>query len=237
MLCNVTIGVPHCFVYASYTRKLDEWKMKVRVATKIGTFGYLVEYGTDKRLSKYSTIGATVSVGVPSGITLKIRFTRSSQSFIFPIHLSEELIPSAVFYATVTPLISWLLIKQLIIEPLNRAKKEREIEKTKDLNKKRMAEKQKEANAAVDLMGALYERVKREEEEREGLVIIEALYGNFTESDVDDEARITSSIIDVTIPVQCLVKESKLILHNTNKVSSKLCFEDTNNIFKPIISE
>lgn len=220
MLCNVTIGIPHCFVYASYTRKLDEWKMKVRVATKIGTFGYLVEYGTDLRLSKYSTVGATVTLGVPSGVTLKIRVTRSTQSFIFPIHLSEEMIPSAVFYATVTPVISWLLIKQLIIEPLNRAKKKRELEKARDLNKSRMTAKQKEASAAVDLMTSMHERIRREEEEKEGLVIVQALYGNLRDSDIDDEPQITSTIIDVTIPVQCLVKDSKLILHNINKVTN-----------------
>lgn len=218
MACNVTIGIPHCFVFASYTHKLDDWKMKVRFATKIGTFGYLVEYGTDKRLSKYSTVGATVTLGVPSGVVLKIRVTRSTQSFIFPIHLSEEIVPAAVFYATVTPLISWVLIKQLVIEPLNRAKKKREMEKTRDLNKNRMAAKQKEATAAVELMASLHERIRREEVEKGGLVIDLALYGNLRDSDVDDEPQITSTIIDVTIPVQCLVRDSKLILHNSQKV-------------------
>lgn len=73
MLINITIGVPHCFVFTSYTRKLEDYKMKIRVATKIGTFGFLVEYGAEKRISKYSSIGATVIFGVPTGVTLRLK--------------------------------------------------------------------------------------------------------------------------------------------------------------------
>lgn len=36
MAVNMTIGIPHCFIFASYTRKLKEYEMKVRVATKYG---------------------------------------------------------------------------------------------------------------------------------------------------------------------------------------------------------
>lgn len=38
-----------------------------------GTFGFLAEYGAEKKVSKYSSIVATVSCGVPTGVTLKIK--------------------------------------------------------------------------------------------------------------------------------------------------------------------
>ena len=73
--CNlsITLGVPHCYLSASYTRKFLDQELKLRVAGKIGTFGYMAEYGAEKKVSKYSSVVATVSLGVPSGVTLKLK--------------------------------------------------------------------------------------------------------------------------------------------------------------------
>ncbi|KDQ65327.1 DnaJ-like protein subfamily C member 11, partial [Zootermopsis nevadensis] len=96
-----------------------------------------------------------------------------------------------------------------------------------------MAEKKKEASAAVELMRATFARVRSNEEAKRGLVIIKALYGRHM--DVADlgrrgsgeeegrEAGTTADlehldeVIDVTIPLQCLVKDSKLTLHDASK--------------------
>lgn len=118
-------------------RKLAEHEMKLRLAAKIGTFGYMVEYGAEKKVSKYSTVVASVSIGSPNGVTLKVKLIRSSQSYIFPIHLSEDIIPAAVFYATVTPLLAWFVVKKCIIEPMNAEQRKREIDRIKETNKKR----------------------------------------------------------------------------------------------------
>lgn len=65
------------------------------------------------------------------------RITRSTQSFIFPIHLSEEVVPAAIFYASVTPLLLWLLVRKSIIEPMNESEKQKNIDKAKEANKQR----------------------------------------------------------------------------------------------------
>lgn len=65
------------------------------------------------------------------------RLIRSTQSYIFPIHLSEDIIPAAVFYATVTPLLAWFVVKKVIIEPMNAEQKQRDIDRIKETNKKR----------------------------------------------------------------------------------------------------
>lgn len=67
-----------------------------------------------------------------------IRLIRSTQSYIFPIHLSEDIIPAAVFYATVTPLVAWFVVKKVIIEPMNADQKQRDIDRNKETNKKRL---------------------------------------------------------------------------------------------------
>lgn len=85
-----------------------------------------------------------------------------------------------------------------------------------------MEEKKREAKAAVDLMKAAYERSRREEENRNGLIIVTAVYGKNADIVSKDASNATpeqlSEVIDVTIPLQCLVKNSQLILHESSKV-------------------
>ncbi|XP_055630743.1 dnaJ homolog subfamily C member 11 [Toxorhynchites rutilus septentrionalis] len=222
---SATLGIPHCYITASYTRKMVEQEMKLRVALKGGTFGFLAEYGAEKKVSKYSSVMATVSMGVPTGVILKIKIIRSSQTFLFPIHLSEEIIPAAIFYATITPLLTYFVLKKTIIDPMNEASKQRNIEKVKETNRTRMAEKRREAESAIALMGAMYERVRNEEQKRKGLIIVTALYGKFTENEkVSIEQRDEmgfiqhkQNVIDVKIPLQCLVKDSRLTLYGSTK--------------------
>jgi len=218
---NVTclLGVPHCFISASYMRRFIEQEMKLRLAAKVGTFGFMTEYGAEKKVSKYSSLHATVLIGVPSGVTLKVKYTRSSQSYIFPIHLSEEIIPAAVFYATVTPLIAWFVLKKAIIDPMNAEHKKRKIDKAKEQNKTRLAERRKEAESAVSLMSATYDRIVIDEEKKRGLIIIRAVYGRAEDIAALSEEAISENleIVDVKVALQCLVKDSRLVLQKSSK--------------------
>ena len=58
--------------------------------SRVGTFGTLLEYGIERRLTPHSNLGATMVVGIPFGVTLKIKLTRASQTYTFPIHLADE---------------------------------------------------------------------------------------------------------------------------------------------------
>ncbi|XP_031640868.1 dnaJ homolog subfamily C member 11 [Contarinia nasturtii] len=220
MLVTCSVGIPHSFISASYTKKLIDYELKLRLAGKVGTFGYMAEYGAEKKVSKYSSVVASVSIGQPTGVTMKLKLIRSSQTYVFPIHLSEDIIPAAVFYATVTPLVAWFVVKKCIIERMDAEQKQRDIDRIKETNKKRMAEKKREAEAAVDLMSVQYERNCSEEERRNGLLIVSAIYGKFSDnSSSDSSSSITTGnqTIDVKIPLQCLVKDGKLTLQESGK--------------------
>jgi DnaJ family protein C protein 11 len=45
----------------------------VTVYSRAGTFGAIVEYGAEKKVSQHSWLAASVAVGIPSGVTLKIK--------------------------------------------------------------------------------------------------------------------------------------------------------------------
>ena len=51
------------------------------------------------------------------------RLSRASQTYLFPIHLTDQLLPSAVFYATVGPLLLYVAVHRLIVIPYTRAQK------------------------------------------------------------------------------------------------------------------
>lgn len=86
-----------------------------------------------------------------------------------------------------------------------------------------MSEKKREAEAAIDLMSVQYERNCLEEERRNGLLILSAIYGK-----IDDEFKFDSNptndnhVIDVKIPLQCLVRDSKLIIQENGKVTKHI---------------
>uniref|UniRef100_A0A7N6BQ73 J domain-containing protein n=1 Tax=Anabas testudineus TaxID=64144 RepID=A0A7N6BQ73_ANATE len=192
------LGIPHTFMMMSYQYKFqDEDQTKIKGSVKSGFFGTVVEYGAERKISRHSVLGATVSVGVPQGVSLKIKLNRASQTYFFPIHLTDQLLPSAVFYATVGPLVFYLAIQQLIIRPYVQAQKEQDLEKQRESSASNIAKKKQEAEAAVSL------------------IILNAWYGKFVTDNSRKHER--AKVIDVTVPLQCLVKDSKLILTEATK--------------------
>uniref|UniRef100_A0A2K6UWA2 DnaJ heat shock protein family (Hsp40) member C11 n=1 Tax=Saimiri boliviensis boliviensis TaxID=39432 RepID=A0A2K6UWA2_SAIBB len=112
------------------------------------------------------------------------------------------LLPSAVFYATVGPLVVYFAMHRLIIKPyLRRA--------WRGPNHVILVLWQ------VRLMQESVRRIIEAEESRMGLIIVNAWYGKF----VNDKSRKSEKVkvIDVTVPLQCLVKDSKLILTEASK--------------------
>ncbi|XP_039956319.1 dnaJ homolog subfamily C member 11 [Bactrocera neohumeralis] len=211
---SFVIGFPHIYLSAAYTRKMIENELKLKLAAKLGTFGFLAEYGAEKKISKYSSVFAAVSLGIPSGVMLKFKIVRSNQSYIFPIHLSEEIVPAAVFYATVTPVLMWFFIKKSILDPMRLDQKNADIEKAKRSNEQRLTRQRQEARSAIELMQHTYERIVSEESSRGGLIITSATYGQLEESSSNFQ---NNASVDVTIPLQCLVKDGTLILYQSSK--------------------
>ncbi|XP_023162499.1 dnaJ homolog subfamily C member 11 [Drosophila hydei] len=211
---SFVIGTPHMYFGVSYTRKMLENEMKLKLATKVGTFGFLGEYGVEKKVSKYSSVIATVSIGVPSGVILKLKIIRSNQSYVFPIHLSDEIVPAAVFYATVTPIIAWFFVKKTIMDPMEADRKSIEVERSKRQNEQRLAAKKSEAMAAIHLMQSTYNRIINEEQARRGLIIKRAIYGCINEGTSQFKPETSH---DVTVPIQCLVRDGTLQLYESSK--------------------
>uniref|UniRef100_A0A8D0CP05 DnaJ homolog subfamily C member 11 n=1 Tax=Sander lucioperca TaxID=283035 RepID=A0A8D0CP05_SANLU len=201
------LGVPHSYLMMSYQYKFqDEDQTKVKGSVKTGWFGTVVEYGAERKISRHSVLSATVSIGVPQGVTLKIKLARASQTYLFPVHLTDQLLPSAVFYATVGPLLVYMAIHRLIVIPYTQAQKEQDLELQRKSSATDIAKKKHEAESAVTLRTVCY---------CPGLIILNAWYGKFVSDTSQKQEK--AKVIDVTVPLQCLVKDSKLILTEASK--------------------
>lgn len=85
--------------------------------------------------------------------------------------------PAPIFYATVVPLVIYVVVKKGFVEPFLREERSKKLEKQKQDNFNKLLEKRKEAVAAQELMMASYNRIRDEESNKKGLVIIKAIYG------------------------------------------------------------
>ncbi|XP_050429848.1 dnaJ homolog subfamily C member 11 [Adelges cooleyi] len=220
-MCKLEVGFAPA-ISILYTWKFIEQDMLLRIYVKAGILNSKLEYGVEKKVSKFNTFAATVQIDVLNGVTLKLKFVRAGQTYIFPILLSHDIIAAPIFYATFVPFVSWFVAKNIILDPIMKEYKNREINKQREMNKKRMAQLRQEALSAINLMMATMERIVREETEKRGLIIILARYGNAelirkSGQSFDEGSTLQPNIIDVTVPLQCLVKDSQLILHTTTK--------------------
>ncbi|KAM7312411.1 dnaJ homolog subfamily C member 11 isoform X2 [Ixodes scapularis] len=121
-VASLQFGIPNTFAMMSYIYKFpDEGRLKGSI--KVGTFGAVVEYGCERKISQHNTVGASMVIGIPTGITLKLKLNRASQTYMFPILLSEEPLPSAIFYGTITPLVGWYILQTFVIVPYTERQK------------------------------------------------------------------------------------------------------------------
>lgn len=88
--------------------------------------------------------------------------------------------PSPVFYGTVAPLIVYVVVKNLIVDPYFKVREAEKAKKQKEACVGDVMKRRKEALAAVELMEAAYLRAIAEEHAKNGLVIVKAYYGNLS---------------------------------------------------------
>lgn len=95
----------------SFAHRFNKDASRLNVALVISSQGNIaVEYGCDTTILDINSVGASIAFSVPSGVTLKFRFSRANQELNVPIYLSDELHSAPVFYGTMLPLIAYYLL-------------------------------------------------------------------------------------------------------------------------------
>uniref|UniRef100_A0A673MFA6 DnaJ homolog subfamily C member 11 n=1 Tax=Sinocyclocheilus rhinocerous TaxID=307959 RepID=A0A673MFA6_9TELE len=221
-------------IYGKRGLEVEGWEVVERKRTPVEIreeYERLQREREERRLQQRTNPKGTISVGIDA-TDLFDRYEEDYEEIsgggsgglphieINRMHISQllfrnQLLPSAVFYATVGPLVFYLAIQRLVIRPYLRAQQEQELEKQRESSASDIAKKKQEAEAAVLLMQESVRRIIEAEESRMGLIILNAWYGKFVTDNSRKHER--ARVIDVTVPLQCLVKDSKLVLTEASK--------------------
>ncbi|KAK5581141.1 hypothetical protein RB653_001169 [Dictyostelium firmibasis] len=143
-----------------------------------------------------------------------------------PIYADISLTTSLVFFTL--PAVTLSLIKLLVVKPLMKKKEQRKILEKKEKYAEQSRKAKRKAEMDIKLVQQLVENKVLKEKTKNGLIIQEAIYGKLDEKidHLDPFSVEFPPTIDVTIPLQYLVEDSKLVLHSNNKKSDLLGFWD-----------
>ena len=196
-----------------------ESKYSLKAGALAGTEGLTAFYGAEQEVAVLTRIGGMVLMGTDEGVVLKLRFIRALMTFTVRIHISHVVSIPAVFYASMVPLVLYGCFKAFAVAPLLQRQRQKEFEDKKAEKEKEVMKKKKEAESAIELMKETVERVINSERARQGLLILEASYGKLFGTEDDSSHFSSPKVIDVHIPLQCLVVDSKLILRENTKAN------------------
>ncbi|XP_065177744.1 dnaJ homolog subfamily C member 11-like [Sycon ciliatum] len=179
--------------------------------------------GLEQAVSPMTRLGMRVQASFPGGIELTLRCRRGDQRLIFPVTVSDDVSLSALLYSTFVPLTVFFLLRECVIRPYGRMCAAEEARLRSALLESELSKKRKENEAFVQLMTETYQNSVAAEQNRRGLVIRNAWYGRLVSSSNDSEDSSQTDqdgeIVDVTVALQCLVKDSRLLLYDTDKSS------------------
>lgn len=139
---NITIeavcqlSVTNTYVSCEISKKFIDRDISLRSSLKYGYLGFIFMYGMTKKISEFSNLSGSILIGDKIGVCLNIRYyslkdnltdlryliilnrvDRASQSFMIPIQLSEEILPSAIFYGSCVPFALYFIVNKFLIQP------------------------------------------------------------------------------------------------------------------------
>eukprot|EP00056_Hartaetosiga_gracilis_P005922 m.90849 g.90849 ORF g.90849 m.90849 type:complete len:615 (+) comp12318_c0_seq1:15-1859(+) len=196
---------------------------KVILSASYSPLDTSVGYTLERTVSEHARFAMSVSVGLNSGVMTKVKYVSARQAYVIPVHLSDHFALSAVATASVLPIALFFAVRNLLVLPYLNAQEREKTAQRRKMKRMLMRKRREEARSAVLLMTQSVMRKIAAEEKVDGLVIEQALYGKILSSTaaqphtVDDSEDDEQSVIDVTVPLQCLVRDSKLILQDISK--------------------
>ncbi|KAF2069846.1 hypothetical protein CYY_008836 [Polysphondylium violaceum] len=185
--------------------------------------------------SVFTTIGTRVNKVLDLSFTMKYTPTRylyiigihhrfQTLEIPIPIYTDISLLNSLVFFTL--PSVTLSLFKLLVINPIVKLKENKRIQERKEKFASACLEARRKAEIDIKLMKSTVDKKVLQEKAKNGLVIQEALYGKLNDKAVSGADNLEfPPYINVTVPLQYLVDDSKLMLHS-NKKSDLLGFWD-----------
>ncbi|GAA5826819.1 hypothetical protein JCM11251_002905 [Rhodosporidiobolus azoricus] len=205
--------------------------VKVTVGGAVTSVGAVtVGVGADRRVTDNVKIGMGVDVEPSGAMTVKFRLSRLGQRLSFPLIISSAFDSRLFLGFTIVPAVGIIATNHFVLAPRKRRGLSGKLRELRKEHAEYIREKRKEALDAQALLADHAKKRTKEEEGKNGLVIVEAVYGILEA--LDDEEKVTDDAerrtIDVTIPLRSLLPASlsQLTIPGGRSKSSLLGFYD-----------
>eukprot|EP01125_Pyxidicula_operculata_P019628 TRINITY_DN7126_c0_g1_i1.p1 TRINITY_DN7126_c0_g1~~TRINITY_DN7126_c0_g1_i1.p1 ORF type:complete len:555 (+),score=91.25 TRINITY_DN7126_c0_g1_i1:231-1667(+) len=193
-------------------------------------FNWGFSLGGGSQINKLFRVEFNTEVG-HQGVSLILVLKRWGQTFRFPVALYETFSLESALSTVVYSFLSATMINSFVIQPYKALQKKEKLELKKEALER---DKVKAAQWTANMQNTIENR-RLEEEQKKGLVIIHATYGNLEKrpvfkgtvpvtmvptdaiNDIDENEENDPEIIDVRNQLQYLTENSELHLYNTKK--------------------
>lgn len=183
------------------------------------SLGFIGSMGLGLKLTRFSTIFTKLTLGFPA-IFLSARFSiktgLNSYQFNFTLCENPDYIARSFILGVLIPYTTIKLIKLVFRRPIGRLMRILSDHSGQDeINEL----KREEAHKIAQLMRETATRIATEEEQKSGLVIIDAKYGQMANDSPGSELYPLpgEDLIDVTVPLQALVCDSQLRIYSNKE--------------------
>ncbi|KAF9963438.1 hypothetical protein BGZ65_003394 [Modicella reniformis] len=209
-------GVVQSYLLADRTWNVDETS-RIRIGTKYSNLaGLSASIGGDRRITEYTKLGLAVELALSGGVALNVRLARLGQSVTIPILLSSDFSTKFAFWAGLAPLCALAILDFGVIKPRGRRQRAEKLRELRKIHGEFIAEQRKEAEESIRLLRDTTGRKMKQEQDKDGLVIVEASYGNLN----------AGIVANVTVAVQALVNNSQLAMPGGHSKTHILGFYD-----------
>jgi DnaJ homolog subfamily C member 11 len=222
----VQLGQTKAEVSASLMRK---WSKKLSGSgsssawIENASLGFNVQAMLLYRVSHLSSAGIGFNLG-SSGAALCLQYVRHGQKVNLPIRFADQLSTASLSVALLLPAALAYLSKLLIFDPISERKQLKKLERLRREREEHIRQQKEKAESYRQLMEDKVAQKREEEEGKNGLVIVHAIYGKLPDKSKQPDPAANEAegeqnpfAIDVSIPLQFLVENSQLHLHPQSK--------------------
>ena len=176
-----------------------------------------------KPIGDDTELGFGFGGGLEEGVNLKLSLKRNRHNFNLPITLSHMFSWKLLLLSAITPIACFSLLKSFVFDPISSYWKKKDIKQKRKEAYLQTHEKRQKALQELEKIKEQALQSRNSEEEVNGLVIINAKYGDLEGDDTDEGEY--PSWIDITDQLQFLVTNSKLSLPEYSKSKMEGCFD------------